>query len=132
MRAPDLDTRTSELSNEPVRLVQSSGDKEEERILLFTMERPLQEPDPDTGRTVEVQEFTIPKRQRPAVGLRFIYETKILGEQVATANLLSNAMGEEAFLTLCTHDELTVEQFERIQRIVLKYTMGDVEVGKAR
>lgn len=127
-----MDSMTPELSNEPVRLVQSQGTQDEERVLLFTMERPLRDPDPDTGRMVEVQEFTIPKRQRPAVGLRFIYETKILGEQVATANLLSNAMGEEAFLTLCTHDELTVEQFERIQRIVLKYTMGDVEVGKAR
>jgi len=122
---------TPELSTEPVHLVDDGQVKEEERIPIFTMTRTR--PDPKTHEPVTTEtEFTIPKRQRPAIGLRFIYETKMLGEQVAVANLLTASLGEEAFLTLCTFDELTVEQFDRIQRMVLRYTMGDVETGKAR
>lgn len=122
---------TPELATGPVALVDDGTAKDEERVLVFTMTRTR--PDPKTQEPVTTtEEYTIPKRQRPAVGLRFLYELKILGEHAATANLLVNTLGEDAFLTLCTHEELTTEEFDRIQRMVMHYTMGDVEPGKAR
>jgi hypothetical protein len=116
-----MDSMTPELATAPVALT-SHDHTGEERIVVFTLERP----------DGTVDEFSIPKRHRPNVGLRFLWEMKTLGEQIATVNLLETAFGTEGFLALIGHDDLTVEQNERIQRMVLSYTMGDVEKGKAR
>lgn len=117
---------TPEFSQDPVRLVQKPPDENEERIVIFTMERPGLNP----GDPPVVEEYTIPKRQRPSVGLRYLYEMKYLGDQMATVNMLENVLGADAFMALMAHDDLTPEQNERIQRMVLKYTMGDQEAGK--
>lgn len=123
---------TPELSTEPVQLT-SSDHEGEDRVVVFTMERFEVNPEAPDGDMVRVvDEFSIPKRHRPNIGLRFIWEMKTLGEGVATANLLEAALGLEGFLALIAHDDLTVEQNDRIQRMILSYTMGESEMGKGR
>ena len=107
---------TPEFSSEPVAL-ESNPDRVDERVVIFTLNG---------------EEFSIPKRQRPNIGLRFLFEMKTMGEAMASANLLETALGRDAFLALAAHDDLTVEQNERIQRMILAYVMGDTEPGKAR
>jgi hypothetical protein len=127
-----MDSVTPELATAPVALTSTSHEGEE-RVVVFTMERFEKNPEAPDGDLIRVvEEYTIPKRHRPNIGLRFLWEMKTLGDGVATANLLEAALGTEGFLALVGHDDLTVEQNERIQRMILSYTMGDVEKGKAR
>lgn len=124
---------TPELATEPVRLT-TSDHTGEERVVIFTMERYVENPaDPEADNVLVVEEYSIPKRHRPNIGLRFLWEMKTLGDAHATANLLEAALGTEGFLALISHDDLTVEQDQRIQRMILSYTMGETETkGKAR
>ena len=90
----------------------------EERVVAFTLD----------GR-----EYTIPARHKPAIGLRYLFETKTLGAAQAEANMMESVLGEDGFRALAYHEDLTPEQNEAIQALVQFYVMGGPEKsGKAR
>ena len=100
---------------EPVRL---SNDREtnEDRKVLFS---------------IDDVDYTIPARPRPNLALKFMWETKTLGEDEAGINLLIAMLGEEGFEALSNYDKLETEDFVRIMNIAQEVAMGSLEaVGK--
>jgi len=90
-----------------------------------------------SGETVDVFSldgvtYTMPKEPKPAIGLRFVWEMKTLGEMDAVANLLTSTVGADAFEALSRADGMTAEQWNQVQQFVIKHSVGATEPGKGQ
>lgn len=72
-------------------------------------------------------EYTVPKRPRPNVGLKFMRVLKAEGQEVAAAGLLEDMLGAEGFKALSECEELTEEDFEQVMNLVQKLALGNKE-----
>ena len=92
---------------------------------------------PASAETVDVFSldgvtYTMPKEPRPAIGLRFVWEMKTAGEMDAVSNLLIATVGRDAFEALTKAEGMTAAQWEQLQQIVIKQTVGGQESGKGQ
>ncbi len=78
---------------------------------------------------IDDQVYTIAAKPRPNVALRYMYTLKTRGEQIATAQLLEDLLGHDAYLALMDHDDLEQEQLTAIMQIAQKLTMGALEAA---
>lgn len=102
-------------SPEPVRL-STKGEVDESRRVLFS---------------IDDVDYTIPARPRPNLALKFMWQSKTLGEDEAGMNLLIAMLGEEGFEALSNYEALTTEDFIRVMNIAQDVAMGALEaVGK--
>jgi tRNA U38,U39,U40 pseudouridine synthase TruA len=76
--------------------------------------------------------YTMPAEPRPSIGLRFVWEMKTGSEMDAVANLLISTVGREAFEALTRAEGMTAAQWEQLQQIVIKQTVGATEPGKGQ
>lgn len=102
---------------EPAPVVLSTkSDVDESRKVLFS---------------IDGVDYTIPARPRPNLALKFMWQTKTLGEDEAGINLLIAMLGEEGFEALSNYEQLTTEQFVQVMTIAQDVAMGALEaVGK--
>lgn len=104
-------TPADPLAPEPVRL-DSTTVLDESRVTLFT---------------IDETEYTVPRRPRPNLALRFMWESKTVGEDEAGMNLLIALVGDEGFQALMNYEPLTTEEFEKIMAIATELAMGALE-----
>jgi hypothetical protein len=93
-------------------------------------ERP---PAPEVERVplfvLDGKEYTIPAKIGPAVGLRYLYDLKLLGEQAAIAGLLFTVLGQDAMEALSNSSQVTMADVNIIMEIVRDQTLGGMETG---
>ncbi len=81
--------------------------------------------------SIDGVDYTIPARPRPNLALKFMWQTKTIGEDEAGINLLIAMLGEEGFKALSEYEQLTTEQFVQVMTIAQDVAMGSLEaVGK--
>lgn len=72
--------------------------------------------------------FTIPKRPRPNIGLKYLKTLRTSGNaEMATAVLLNSMLGDGAYDALSDCDELEVPQLEEIVTIAKNTALGGLE-----
>lgn len=90
------------------------------------------EPKEENNETVDIFElegetYSIPKKPRANVLLRYMREVREEGEEKASSRLLESMLGEEAYEALLNCDYLTVDDFQAIMLEVQQHVMGQVE-----
>jgi hypothetical protein len=102
---------------EPIRIAPNST-VEEERVPLFY---------------IGDDEYTIPKRIRRGVGLKYLRHAAEIGHELASVPLLIDVLGEDAYKALEDSRELEAEQLNEIVDIIVRQSLGkQEEEGKAR
>lgn len=94
----------------------TTPDDQVERVELFSLD----------GKS-----YTIPRRPKANVALRYLYEVKQHGSEVAAGSLLMNLLGEENYLTLMDNDDLTLDQLKQVMELAQKVTLGNLEAPPA-
>lgn len=86
---------------------------------------------PDQDRvvvfTLDGVEFTMPRKPRMNLGIRFLWEMKYLGEVKAVPNFLEAMLGKEGFQALAMAEAITPEQFKAVLDIAQNLAMGESE-----
>lgn len=94
------------------------------------------EPEEDGERIVVFhlngKDYSVPKKPRMNLGLKFSLERKKFGSAVAVASLLEDMLGEEGFEALMNFDGMTAEDLEVITEICSRAAMGKLEAQKAK
>ena len=77
-------------------------------------------------------EYTVLKKPRPNIGLKYMRVLKEQGQEIAIAGLLEDMLGREGYVALTECEDLTEEEFEAVMALVQKLALGDREAtGKA-
>lgn len=114
----DIEELIGEERKTPVIDFDARDDKgDEERIVIFHL----------NGK-----DYSVPKRPRMNFGLRFSYERRAYGTDVAVSNLMRNMIGAEGFESLMEYDGLTDSDIEAITEICSRAAMGKLEAQKAK
>lgn len=79
---------------------------------------------------IDDQEYTVPAKLPPALGLRYLRDVRDRGSDYATAELLIAALGEEGFDALSECDAIDADQMDSIIEGVIGIAMGAVDPGK--
>lgn len=100
----------------------------------ITTGRDTEEPAEETKRvevfSIDDRAFTVPVELPPATGLRYLRNVRDQGRDFAVAELLTEAMGEEAFEALAECDDVGRDEMGIIVDIVMSIAMGAVDPGK--
>lgn len=94
---------------EPIRLSSAKPEGETEKVVAFY---------------VDDQPFEVPKKFPASVGLRYLRNAKQKGEEVATAELMIEVLGEDAFNQLCDNDNLTHEEFNAMSKFIAEIALS--------
>lgn len=99
--------------------IDSSVVAKEERVPLFY---------------IDDDEFTIPKKIKPNVAMRYLTDVRDRGPEVALAEVMTEILGEDAMDALAESEAVTDEQMQQIMGIVQKLLLGamDRTSGKSR
>lgn len=95
-------------------------DTVEEKVLLFAKEY-------DDG---EVQKFWITKRRMASLALKYMRKVRLEGDEVATAWILEEVLGTEAYVDLMEDAQLADDELMQIFSIVQNAVMGAVDDPK--
>lgn len=71
--------------------------------------------------------YTIPKKPRPNIGLKYMRVLKKEGQEIAIAGLLEDMLGEDGYAALTECEDLTEEEFQAVMDLVSKLALGDKE-----
>lgn len=77
--------------------------------------------------TLNDQTYSIPKKPKANIALRYLREARTLGEDVAAGNLLEAVLGEEGYTALMDYEDLTMKDLQSIMLIAQKVVMGGIE-----
>lgn len=102
---------------EPLRLSTRSGDVPAGRVPLFY---------------IDDVEYTIPDRVSANVALKYMRMVRVSGVDAASAWLLEEVLGDDAYTALMNYDGLTVTHLEQIGRAINDLVMGATEVPKGK
>lgn len=91
--------------------------EEEERIVIFH---------------INGKDYSVPRRSRINVGLKFSRDRKKYGADVAVAGLLESMLGEEGFEALMSYDGLTGEDLQEVTAICSRAALGKLEAQIAK
>lgn len=96
--------------------LKSKPAEEVEQVVLFTLDG---------------KDYTVAKKQRMNIGLKYMRAVTKVGPEQAAAELLESLIGEENFEVLCNFEDLTTEDFASILEAAQTLVMGGLEkVGK--
>lgn len=84
----------------------------DERIVLFKLDG---------------EEYSIPKKPRANMALKYLRLTREHGERRAGAFLLEDLLGTENYEALMNYDDLTQEQLEHVMEIAQMHVLGEIE-----
>lgn len=101
-------------SYEPVRISTKDKVEEIERVPLFY---------------IDDDEYTIPKKFAPNVGIQYLRDLNEDGRDFAVARLMKAALGSEAFDALADCESITKEQMEKINGMIIELALGAVDEG---
>lgn len=73
------------------------------------------------------KEFHVPAKPRAAVALRYLRAVKQGGQQLASAQLLTDLLGAYGFDALCDYEDLTPKQFKAILEAAQRLSIGAME-----
>lgn len=76
-------------------------------------------------------EYTIPKKVKANVQLKYLRSLKEEGELAATYVMLEALLGREGYEALMNYENLTEEDFKTIVDIASHIVLGNTETGKA-
>lgn len=77
-------------------------------------------------------EYSVPEALPPAIGLRYLRDVRDGGNvDFAVAQLLTEAMGEDAFDALADCDQVGHAEMVRITDRVMEIALGATETGKS-
>lgn len=103
---------------EPIDFDARRNDEEvEERVVIFHLNG---------------TDYSVPKKPRINLGLKFSYERRAFGTDVAVSSLLRAMLGDEGFDALMGYDGLTEDDLEAITTICSRAAMGKLEAQKAK
>lgn len=74
--------------------------------------------------SIDGKMYQIPAKPKMNVALRYLWDSKTIGEIPAATNLLVSLIGEEGFKALTEYEDLKPEEFESIMAAATKLTMG--------
>jgi hypothetical protein len=94
--------------------LKSKPNKVEKRVPLFT---------------IDGTEYTVPAKPRPNIGLKYLWDLKIKGEEIAKADLLAAMLGEDGFAALSNFEDLTADDLEAVMKAVEDIALGEPEKG---
>jgi|GEM_PF-3350133 len=97
-----------------VKFISSHDDGTGERVVLFE---------------IDGVEYTIPRKPRANVGLKYLRDLRKVGENVAVSNLLVALLGEDGFDALVDYEDLTMEDLERVTTISQKIVLGELQTS---
>ena len=97
---------------EALRLSTSRPADADERVTLFF---------------IDDHEYTIPKRPRANLALKYLDLVKKDGSDYAAAWLLEEMLGSEAYQALMDYDYLTPEQLDQVTALRQKHVLGKLE-----
>lgn len=88
--------------------------------------------DENAPATVELFElngttYSIPAKPKAHLSVRYLFQVRDLGEDVASANLLASVLGEDGFRALSDYEDLTPDDFKQIMEAVKEVVMGGQE-----
>jgi hypothetical protein len=98
-----------------LRIKSSGSDAEQQRKPLFY---------------IDDDEYTVPVRVGPNVGLKYLRILRTRGEEVGAAFMLETLLGTEGYEALMEYDELTDDQLTQIIEDASKIMMAAVETPK--
>lgn len=80
--------------------------------------------------SIDDETWTVPVKLPPAVGLRYLRTVRDRGADAAAAELLTEAVGADAFDALAECDEMNEDDMSAIIDIVMRISLGSVDPGK--
>lgn len=104
------------MADEPIRLSSTKPADFDEREPLFY---------------IDEQEYTIPKRPRANLSLQFLDKVKSEGTDYASAWLMEEMLGADAYEALMKLDTLEPEQLDQITTLCQKKVLGKLEPNRA-
>jgi hypothetical protein len=72
--------------------------------------------------------YTVPAKPRVNLALKFMWQSKTLGQDTAAMNILEDLLGTEGFEALVNYDDLTPQDLEAVVTRATKLLMGSLEV----
>lgn len=82
--------------------------------------------------SIDGRDYTIPKKPRVNVALRYLKMAREHGPEAAQAYLLEALVGEEAYEALMNFDDLDSDTLGAIAEAAQKYTLGGLEAPKEK
>lgn len=79
--------------------------------------------------SIDGVDYTIPATPRPNVGLKYLKTLRDKGQDIASAGLLIDLLGESGYTALMNCESLTESQFTQILEIVQDVALGATEDG---
>lgn len=77
--------------------------------------------------SIDGTSFTIPRKPKATIALRYLYDVKQQGIEVAQAGLLISLLGDENYRALMEYDDLTLDQLKQVMELAQKVTLGNLE-----
>lgn len=96
-------------------VLKTNNKRKEERVTLFS---------------IDGVAYDVPKRPRPSIGLKYLWNLKVKGQQMAEAELLGDMLGEEGFKALAGFEDLTQEDMDAVLAAVEQLALGEKEESK--
>lgn len=82
--------------------------------------------------SIDGREYDIPAKPRANIALKYLWEVKQRGQEVAAATLLEELIGAEGFQALMEYDDLTQDQLKTVMEAAQKVVLGNAEAPKGR
>jgi hypothetical protein len=97
--------------------IDATGSLDEEREVLFVITRASS--DAESGEEVLVNdEYTMPKKVRPAFAIKYLNDLRKHGDAVAVAEAMAILLGEEAMDAMSECEHITDDHMEQIMKII--------------
>lgn len=71
--------------------------------------------------------FTVPKKPRVNIALKYLRDVRKMGEAVAAGGLLESMLGPEGFEALCEFEDLTADQLQQVTESAARLALGALE-----
>ena len=82
--------------------------------------------------SIDGVDYDIPAKPRANLALKYLWEVKTRGQEVAAAVLLEELVGADGFQALMAYDDLTEEQLASVMEAAQKVVLGNREAPKGR
>lgn len=73
------------------------------------------------------ESYTIPRKPKVNIALRYLREVRTLGQELAVGKLLEDMLGIEGYNALMEYEELTAEQLQQVILVTTRIVMGSLE-----
>jgi hypothetical protein len=81
---------------------------------------------------IDDDEYTVPAKPRPGIGLRYLWILRHQGEEQATAYILEAQLGTKGYQALMNYKDLTQAEFNQVLQRAIQLATGNLELPKLR